>query len=323
MSDLTPGYSLDAGKIIGSVISAAELNHLYRVADSQIRAALRAHGVGVVSSPDESACEVLLSGGQLLVQPGLAVVNETVQGHGFTALEIKAEMPVTDLLALQEGDENYLFAVARYTYESQPHTAHLTDAREGAPPVFLIADGDSEISGAVLLAQLDVSGGQIVEVIDRRTFIPVFDLLQRVEQLEEDVESIEGRLDALESGDSGEGGPSYIAPAKWSAADPRETQTVIEEMIEAQLNSGGAAAPALPMQLPEDRLAEAILHTRDGVIRLSPSVADAIEAAELVVGFSGHAEDGSPPPATAINDTENVLLHSTLQIDTGNRELTP
>lgn len=329
---ITPHYGLDAGKVQGNPLTAAEVNYIEKIIDSQIPGALNAIGVGVIvddiaNALDSTDLALSTDGFSVEVGAGAAVCNETTNGYGFIAVRFKTSQTLT-LDDLAEGD-NYVYVTPRY-----PAGSSTFDSRSGDEPKLTVLDSEIEDSGdgSLLLGYVEVESGTINTPVDMRKFVGGVELLRRIIQLETDVDyddtergkgTVSERLNALETDDgSGGNGITYIAPGKWEASDPRAASVVIAEMIANAVNDASSDSP-IPMQLPEDRLGEAIMHTRDGLIRLNPAVVDAIEAAELVVGFAGHAVDGSPPPADGINDTDNILLYCSLQVDTANREMTP
>lgn len=256
---LTPHYSFDAGKFTGSPFTASEINHLLRVVESQAPFALRALGVGVIADDIHEAdrdeiesLQVYLSGGNLYVSPGAAIVHETVDQRGFCGVVLSQTTSVTDLSDAENGT-NYLYAVAEYSYEDDPINAALTDAREGAPPQFAIYPTDGDVNAGVLLASFEYSGGTISNLTDRREFHALMTLSLRIAQLERDLGydetargkgTVSDRLDALTGEDSESPVVSFLSQLKYSEADPRNAITVIEEKLADILAAALDAASA-------------------------------------------------------------------------------
>lgn len=150
------------------------------------------------------------------------------------------------------------------------------------------------------------------------------DEVQTNAQLVAEIRNLRAQLDAVQAPEGVIGRGDLIPwDGVTGAQSIKATTTQLLLDLEGRLKDYADGRKDKVMQMPQDALIEAIYRTRAALIRISPEAADLVEAAELVVGFAGHAPDGSEPPALGINGTNNVLLHTTLQVNTFARQLEP
>jgi hypothetical protein len=201
--------------------------------------------------------------------------------------------------------------------------AYLTPDGEGSVEVLPANWRDtlaSDLPGAANLGFIK-SDAEKVTAID----YSATDEIQTNAQLLKEIASLQKQIDNIEVGEGG-GSIGRGDLIDWDAESEisikEKTLALVSDAI-AEMKDYVYNGPARVMQMPNDRYVEAMVRTRAALIRLSPEAADLVEEALMVVGFAGHAADGSAPPALGVNGTDNHLLYTTLQVNTPERELVP
>ena len=297
----TPHYGFDANKVTGNPLTAGEVNYIESVIDAQVPGAIAGIGTGVIVADIENAAvapdlAVTTDGSSLEIGAGAAICNETTNGYGFVAVRFSTNQTLT-LTDLSEGD-NFIYIRPRY-----PDSSSTFDSRSGAEPAFNVSDEELTDSGdgSLLLANAEVVSGVIQDpVTDRRKFIDTVALMQRIIQLESDVGyddanraigTVAARLAALAgSGDGGAAVLALISQLGYNAADPRQSDIVIQEKLDAILASAMAAALSrgiVPSPTENDAMWTWLLTIRHVIGQIAPNLLADMLGGGAQPGFHG------------------------------------
>jgi len=288
--------------VYGEKVNTREYNSRARILDAQTEGALEGIGAGVVEGG------VVTAGGGLSVNvTPLRAVADTQHGMVFIATTdagVVTGLPSTGTVYI------WVRAVFRVAPEDP-------DSRESGYAELFWSVSDEGEADAVLLAKVVASGGAIVSVDDARTFVTATQALTLAEALWDGVEgiknavgddyfgasppaaSLDDRVDALEAGGGGEGGPVYWKGLQKGLGDP----TTIEQQIAADIlehvtgyhsQTGGGGAGIAAGEWDVDALNQAL-----AALKVTRSVDPDHpvwfrECAVIVWGAYGEGSGGTP-----------------------------
>lgn len=288
--------------VYGEKVNTREYNSRARILDAQTEGALEGIGAGVVEGG------VVTAGGGLSVNvTPLRAVADTQHGMVFIATTdagVVTGLPSTGTVYI------WVRAVFRVAPEDP-------DSRESGYAELFWSVSDEGEADAVLLAKVVTSGGAIVSVDEARTFVTATQALNLAEALWDGVEgiknavgddyfgasppaaSLDDRVDALEAGGGGEGGPVYWKGLQKGLGDP----TTIEQQIAADIlehvtgyhsQTGGGGAGIAAGEWDVDALNQAL-----AALKITRSVDPDHpvwfrECAVIVWGAYGEGSGGTP-----------------------------
>lgn len=161
---MTTYYRFDNTKNDGQPLHGAEWDILVEIVDSQLQGALALHGARVAAIPDKNSLLVEAGNDGLYVHPGAALLWHSVYGYAWAKITAPVVLPLAACPDL-DGDQNFVHMAIRVAQNFGE-----IDTRQSGVPLFAVSSSN-QLDGGVLLAQVEMNGGAVVDVRDARGMV--------------------------------------------------------------------------------------------------------------------------------------------------------
>ena len=281
---------------------AVYMNSLVRILDSQVHGALEGVGAGIID------------GGDVAAGTGLSVSVAAIKAlvstqHLLTYLQTDAPVTVSDL---EPGATLFIHAAAVFAVDPGD-----PDSREDAGAVLFASDTDVE-ADAILLARVVTGADSVTSVTDLREYVPaqqaltaLGDLSATVEDLEDALDALALRVDALEAGGGGGGGGTvYWGALERTGADPTRINQFVAEEIAGHVedyhsgeseSGGGTTLQIEQWETDAANFGQAVLSATRKLDATHPE--EFQDAVTVVHGIYGDGTDDTPDWIDHVNTT--------------------